>query len=81
MINNQVINDLSNKIKDILKESPLGDADKNIHALIQGMLTKMELISREEFDVQAEVLRITRAKLVQLEAKLSELEIKLKLKQ
>ena len=78
MINNQVINDLSNKIKDILKESPLGDADKNIHALIQGMLTKMELISREEFDVQAEVLRITRAKLVQLEAKLSELEIKLK---
>ena len=78
MINNQVINDLSNKIKDILKESPLGEADKNIHALIQGMLTKMELISREEFDVQAEVLRNTRAKLVQLEAKLSELEIKLK---
>ena len=78
MINNQVINDLSNKIKDILKESPLGDADKNIHALIQGMLTKMELISREEFDVQAEVLRITRAKLVQLEAKLSELETQLK---
>ena len=78
MINNQVINDLSNKIKDILKESPLGDADKNIHALFQGMFTKMELISREEFDVQAEVLRNTRAKLVQLEAKLSELEIKLK---
>ena len=78
MINKQLINDLSNKIKEILKDSPLSEADKNIHALIQGMFTKMELISREEFDVQAEVLRNTRAKLVQLEAKLSELETQLK---
>ena len=76
MLNSQAINDLSNKIKEMLKNSPLSDADKNIHALIQGMFTKMELVSREEFDVQAEVLRNTREKLVQLEAKLAELETK-----
>ena len=74
MLNSQVVIDLSNKIKEILKSSPLSDADKNIHALIQGMFTKMELVSREEFDVQAEVLRNTREKLVALEAKLAELE-------
>ena len=79
MFNSSFINDLSNKIRELVKNSPLEDMDKNIHALIQGVFTKMELISREEFDVQAEVLRNTREKLTQLEAKLAELEEKLKL--
>jgi ubiquinone biosynthesis accessory factor UbiK len=74
MINPEAINEISSKIKEILKNSPLSDADRNIHALIQGMLTKMELVSREEFEVQSEVLRNTREKLAQLEAKLAELE-------
>ena len=78
MFNSQVITDISNKIKELVKNSPIEDMDKNIHALIQGAFTKMELISREEFDVQAEVLRSTREKLTQLEAKLAELEEKLK---
>ena len=81
MLNSEALNDLSNKIKEILKNSPLSEADKNIHALIQGMFTKMELVSREEFDVQAEVLRNTREKLAQLEAKLAELEAQEKHKQ
>ncbi len=81
MLNSEVLKDLSNKIKEMLKNSPLSDADKNIHALIQGMLTKMELVSREEFDVQAQVLRNTREKLAQLEEKLAELEAQVKYKQ
>ena len=71
------LSDMSNKIKELIKESPLEDIDKNIHALIQGAFTKMELVSREEFDVQAEVLRNTREKLAKLEAKLAELEASL----
>ena len=78
MFNSSFINDLSNKIRELVKNSPLDDMDKNIHALIQGAFTKMELISREEFDVQAEVLRNTRDKLALLEAKLAELEEKFK---
>lgn len=66
--------DLSNKIKDIVKSSPFADVDKNIHALIKGALTKMELVTREEFDVQTEVLRNAREQLASLEAKLAELE-------
>ena len=78
MFNSQVITDISNKIKELVKNSPIEDMDKNIHALIQGAFTKMELISREEFDVQAEVLRNTHEKLVQLEGKLAKLEAVLK---
>ena len=72
------INEISNKINEMIKSSPLADVEKNIHALLKGAFTKMELVSREEFDVQAEVLRNTREKLVLLEAKLAELEAKLK---
>jgi ubiquinone biosynthesis accessory factor UbiK len=77
MFNSQVLNDLSSKINEIIRSSPLADMEKNINALIQGAFTKMELVSREEFDVQAEVLRNAREKLVLLEAKLAELEEKL----
>jgi ubiquinone biosynthesis accessory factor UbiK len=80
MFNSQVLNDLSSKINEIIKSSPLADMEKNINALIQGAFTKMELVSREEFDVQAEVLRHAREKLVALEAKLAELEETLKQK-
>ena len=76
MLDSHKINEISNKIKEIAGSSPLGDVEKNINALLKGMFTKMELISREEFDVQAEVLRNTRQKLELLEAKLAELEAK-----
>jgi len=78
MLNNDFLNEISNKIKEIVSNSPLADIDKNIHALIQGAFTKMELVSREEFDVQAEVLRNTREKLVLLEKKLTDIETQLK---
>ena len=78
MFNSQVLSDLSSKINDLIKSSPLADVEKNINALIKGAFTKMELISREEFDVQSEVLRNTREKLVLLEKKLAEIEEKTK---
>ena len=72
------INEISNKINEMIKSSPLADVEKNINALIKSAFTKMELVSREEFDVQTEVLRNTREKLVKLEATLAELEEKIK---
>ena len=74
MLTPDVLSNISNKIKDLAKNSPMADLDKNIHALIQGALTKMELVSRDEFDTQTEVLRKTREKLDLLEKKLAELE-------
>ena len=74
MISTEKLNEISNKIKEVVSGSPLGDVEKNMHALLKGVFTQMELVSREEFDVQAEVLRNTRQKLEQLEVKLAALE-------
>lgn len=80
MLNSPQFQELSNKIKEIVKSSPLADVDKNVHALIKGALTKMELVTREEFDVQAEVLRHAREQLASLEIKLAALEAQIKQK-
>jgi BMFP domain-containing protein YqiC len=77
MLNSDKVNELSNKIREIFKNSPVMDLEKNLNALLKGAFTKMELISREEFDVQAEVLRYTRSKLELLESKLAALEAEL----
>lgn len=78
MISAGVIENLSNKIREIVDSSPAGDLDKNIHALIQGAFTKMELVSREEFDVQSAVLKTTREQLNQCQERMTELESLLK---
>lgn len=78
MQNLEELEKLSNKIKELLKNSPAEDLDKNINALIQGAFTKMGLISREEYEVQTAVLQRTHQKLTELEAQLAELEEKIK---
>ena len=74
MLQSDKINEISNKIKEVVNSSPLGDVEKNLNALLKSVFTKMELVTREEFDVQAEVLRKTREKLTALEARLAEIE-------
>lgn len=53
------------------------DVDQKVRQVIQGQLNKLDVVSREEFDVQTQVLLRTRQKLNDLEAKLAELESKL----
>jgi len=74
MLDTHKINEISNKIKEVMSTSPLADVERNLNALLKGAFTKMELVTREEFEVQAEVLRHTREKLETLEARLAELE-------
>lgn len=50
-----------------------GEVDKGVRALAQSALAKLDVVSREEFDAQAEILTRTRAKVVALEAELEEL--------
>ena len=76
MFSSDKLNEISNKIKDLVNDSPFGDAEKNIHALLKSVFTKMDLVTREEFDVQAEVLRSTREKLNVLEKQLDEISKK-----
>ena len=78
MLTKEKIQNLSNKIRHIVKDSPISDMEDNINALLKSTFTKMDLINREEFDVQTEVLKRTRSKLEALEAKIIDLERKLK---
>jgi len=68
------INDLASKLGEVLKQSPAKDIEQNLKAGVTSMLGKLDMVTREEFDVQTEVLAHTREKLAQLEARLTELE-------
>jgi len=69
-----LLDELDRRMKEILARSPAADLEKNLRALMQSALGRLDLVTREEYDVQREVLARTRAKLEQLEARLAELE-------
>ena len=50
-----------------------GEVDKGVRALAQSALARLDVVSREEFDAQAEILKRTRARVVALETELEEL--------
>ena len=74
MIDKNKIQEISDKISKIIEDSPISDIEENINALLQSTFTKLDLISREEFDVQSQVLLRTREKLMVLEQRLDALE-------
>ncbi len=50
-----------------------GEMDKSMRSLAQSALSRLDLVNREEFDIQAEILDRTRARVVELEALLEEM--------
>lgn len=73
-MDNRIVDEISSKIKDLLSNTPAADFNKNVRALLQSSFAKLDLVTREEFDVQREVLKRAREKLTQLEGRLAELE-------
>lgn len=63
--------DINKKISEVMEQSPAKDIEKNMRAMLSGVFTRLDLVTREEFDVQVELLKRTREKLVELEAKLA----------
>ena len=78
MADARLFEEIDRRMKEVLARSPAADLEKNLRALMQSAFSRLDLVSREEFDVQREVLARTRAKLAELEAKLAELEGKSK---
>ncbi|WP_176079424.1 accessory factor UbiK family protein [Paraburkholderia tropica] len=74
---NDVFNDIQSKVSDLLKNSPARDVERNVRAMLSQGFSKLELVTREEFDAQAQVLARTRARLEELERRVAELEQKL----
>jgi BMFP domain-containing protein YqiC len=75
--NSQALDDLAARIGAALQNSPARDIERNAKALLQSGLSRLDLVPRAEFDVQAQVLIRTREKVERLEARLAELEARL----
>ena len=69
--------EVQKKVADAVKDSPAKDLEKNVKGLMSQGFQKMDLITRQEFDIQVQVLAKTREKLEALEAKLALLEEKI----
>ena len=74
MLNAKIFDDLSAKLSEAMKSSPAKDIEKNVRALLMQGFAKLDLITREEFDIQAQVLARTREHLTALEARVAALE-------
>ena len=70
----RLLDEINERIRATLAASPAADFEKNLRALLASFFSRLDLVTREEFDVQREVLARTRAKLQELEAKVAELE-------
>jgi BMFP domain-containing protein YqiC len=72
--NTQGLDDLAARIGKAIENLPAKDIEKNVKALLQSGLMRLDLVTRQEFDTQAQVLLRTREKVERLEARLAELE-------
>lgn len=77
MLTQKLFEEISQKVSETLANSPVKDVEKNMRAMLGATFSKMDLVTREEFEVQQEVLAHTRATLTRLEQRIAELEAQL----
>ena len=68
------LDELNRKISELIAASPAKDIEKNVRALMSSAFSRLDLVTREEFDIQQEVLARTRSKLEEMQARITELE-------
>jgi BMFP domain-containing protein YqiC len=73
----EVLDEMARRVGELLQNSPVRDIEKNAKAVLSAGLSRLDLVTREEFDVQADVLIRTREQLAQLEARIAALEAQL----
>jgi len=69
----EVLQQLGEQVGGLVGDNVRDDVDRSVRSLAQSALSRLDVVSREEFDAQTEMLRHTRAKVVALEAELEEL--------
>jgi BMFP domain-containing protein YqiC len=74
MLNPKLLDEMTARVSSLLASTPAGEVEKNMRGALAGLFAKLDLVTREEFDVQREVLARTREKLVTLEVRVAELE-------
>jgi BMFP domain-containing protein YqiC len=74
MLNQKVVDEVITKVNELLAQSPVKDVEKNLRVMLGGIFTRLDLVTREEFEVQQEVLKRTRELLTELETRVAALE-------
>ena len=74
MQQNRFFEELSGRISALLAQSPAKDVEKNLRALLTSFFAKLDLVTREEFDVQAKLLARSREQVDALAARVADLE-------
>ncbi len=74
MLDRKILDDVSSRVAAAIAGSPARDVEKNLKQMLTAGLSRLDLVTREEFDIQARVLLRTREKLDALEARVAELE-------
>ena len=69
-----LLNQIAERMRGVFAQSPAADLERNLQASMASFFSRLDLVTREEFDVQREVLARTRARLQELEAKVAEME-------
>jgi BMFP domain-containing protein YqiC len=80
MLDAKILDDIARRLSSALPEAARtvqADLEKNLRAAIQSVFAKLDLVNREEFDVQRKLLARSRAKIEQLEKQVAELEARL----
>lgn len=70
----KILEDIGTKLSELVATSPAKDLEKNVKAMLGSAFTRLDLVTREEFEVQREVLAHTRARLAELEHRVAQLE-------
>ena len=73
-MNEKLLGELSARLAAMAADNPAKDLERNIRGMLSSAFTRLELVSREEYDVQAQVLARAREKLAALEKRVAELE-------
>ena len=72
MFDTKFFDEINAKISEIIAGSPAKDIEKNIRAMMMATFSKLDLVTRDEFDAQVQLLQRTREKLDALEARLAQ---------
>ena len=84
MIDPNILDDVAKRLSGVLPEGVQAirnDMENNFKTILQNTFARMDLVTREEFDVQTEVLKRTREKLENLEKQIADMEAKIAEKQ
>ena len=74
MLDPKMFEDFTQRVSSLIANSPAADIEKNVRSMMSSFFSKLDLVTREEFDTQANVLARTRQLVDQLTARLDELE-------